>query len=173
MIIENRDLKIIIPFLVLLVIGLYGMYSVDYISVNLTFEFVKKYLLIPLFLFSLFYAYCGTFRSDKKAALWKNILVFIILAMSIGMVTFVALQGLSMIVNKEFGTQHKYNLSGEIIKLNYPENKKIGNKYSIYIKRDVENDTIELNVPTNKYRVGQKINKEMKIGSLKFIYSDK
>ncbi|WP_029270813.1 hypothetical protein [Flavobacterium sp. KJJ] len=170
--IKNNDLKIIIPFLLLVAVGIYGMYSCSYISVSITFKFVRKYFLVPLLLYSFFYAYNGVFRSHKKTLLWKSIILFILLTIMIGMITFVSLQGISILVNKEFGKQYKYKLSGKIIKLNYPANKKIGNNYSIYIKRDIEKDTIELIVPRNAYLVGQKITKEMKIGLLKFVYSN-
>lgn len=170
--IKNNNLKIIIPFLLLVVVGIYGMHSCSYISVDITFEFVRKYFLFPLMLYSLFYAYHGVFRSYKQTLLWKSILLFVVLTVMIGMITFVSLQGISIIINKEFGKQYKYHLSGQIIKLNYPVNKKIGNNYSIYVKRDNERDTIELNVPRNEYVLGQKITKEMKIGLLKFVYSN-
>ena len=69
----------------------------------------------------------------------------------IGMVTFISFQGLLMLINNNIGEQKNYKLCGKIIKLHYPEKKKIGNKYSIFIKRKIEKDTIELNVPKNEY----------------------
>ena len=78
-----------------------------------------------------------------------------------------------MLINNNIGKQKDYKLCGKIIKLNYPENKKIGNKYSIFIKRELEKDTIELNVPKNEYVEKQNFEKGMKIGSLKIIYSEK
>jgi hypothetical protein len=169
---SKGGLSISIVFLLLLVIGIYGVYSIPYILVSQVFGFEEKYLLVPLFIFSFTYAYYSSFGGQEKNALWKNLLAFVLASVMIGMMTFLSFQGISMLINKNLGNQKNYFLRGTIFKLNYPVEKKIGNKYSIFIKRDFEKDTVEMNVPTNKYKVGQSISKNMKMGSLGFIYSN-
>lgn len=173
--VTKRDLYIIIPFLLLLIIGVYGVYYLPYISGDQSFGFVKRYLLIPLIVFSLAYAYFSTFgyKQQITVAVWKNLVVFVVLFIMISMVNFLSFQGSVIIINKEFGAQNNYLLSGEIVKVDYPVPKKWGNKYRVFIKREIENDTIEMDVPTNNYRLGQKFKKEMKIGLLGFIYSER
>jgi hypothetical protein len=171
--ITNKDLKLIIPFILFVVVGIYGIYSVDFISVSQTMKATLEWFILPTIIFALFYAYRSSFGYKKAIAIWKNTLTFIVMTIIIGMVTFISFQGLLMLINSNIGEQKDYKLCGKIIKLNYPEDKKIGNKYSIFIKRTLEKDTIELNVPKNEYVVKQNFEKEMKIGSLKFIYSKK
>jgi hypothetical protein len=171
--ITNKDLKLIIPFILFIIVGIYGIYSVDFISVSQTMKMTLEWCILPTIIFSLYYAYRSSFGYDIAIAIWKNTLTFIIMTIMIGMVTFISFQGFLMLVNCNIGEQKNYKLVGKIIKLNYPEKKKIGNKYSIYISRELEKDTIELNVPKNEYVKKQNFEKEMKIGSLKFIYSKK
>lgn len=171
--ITKNDLKLIIPFILFVILGLYGMYSMDFISVSQTMKMTFKWCLVPTIIFALYYAYRSSFGNKTIIAVWRNTLTFIVITILTGMVTFVSFQGVLMIVNKNIGLQKEYLLSGKITKLNYPEKKKVGNKYSIEIERKLEKDTIELNVPTNKYHEGQNFEKLMKIGSLNFIYSEK
>ncbi|PIF31737.1 hypothetical protein CLU81_2243 [Flavobacterium sp. 9] len=173
--VTKRDLYITIPFLLLLIIGVYGVYYLPYISGDQSFGFVKRYLLIPLIVFSLAYAYFSTFGYKQLIAVpvWKNLVVFVVMFPMISLVNCLSFQGSVIIINKEFGAQNNYLLSGEIVKVDYPIPKKWGNKYCVFIKREIENDTIEMDVPTNNYILGQKFKKEMKIGQFGFIYAER
>lgn len=164
---------LIIPFIVFVIIGIYGLYSVNYISESQTMEATFNYCIIPTIIFALYYAYRSSFGYKAVIVpIWKNILSFTVMTIIIGMVTFISFQGILIIINNNIGQQKEYLLSGKIIKLDYPEKKKIGNKYAVEIERNVEKDTIKLNVSTNKYQKGQDFEKSMKIGLLKFIYSE-
>lgn len=169
----SNHLKLIIPFLLFVGVGIYGLYAVDYVVVSQTTKTTFEWCLLPTLIFALYYAYRCSFGYTKAIALWKNTLTFSLTTIMIVMVTFVSFQGLLMLINSTIGTQKAYKLSGEVITLHYPENKKIGAKYSIFIKREIEKDTIELNVPTNEYVEKQHFEKAMKLGSLQFIYSKK
>ncbi|WP_026977593.1 hypothetical protein [Flavobacterium tegetincola] len=171
MTIIKKDLNLIIPFILFVTIGIYGMYSVDYIAVSQTMRTTLKWCLIPIIFFAIYYAYRASFgQKEKKIEIWKNILLFSVMSIIIGMLSFISFQGILMIINNKIGKQKEYLLSGKIIKLNYPEKKKIANKYSIEILRKLDNDTIELNVPTSEYQNDQNFEKQMKVGSLNFIY---
>ncbi|ESU20952.1 hypothetical protein FCR2A7T_07230 [Flavobacterium cauense R2A-7] len=174
MTITNKDLKLIIPFILFVALGVYGMYSVNYISVSQTMKATFSWCLIPSIAFALYYAYFSTFGYKKiSVSLWRKIIGFIAMTIITGLIALFSFQGILMIINSKLGNQKEYLLSGKIIKLNYPKKKKSGNKYSIEIERKLENDTIELNVPTNEYQIGQNFEKQMKIGSLNFIYIEK
>lgn len=174
MTITKKDFKLIIPFILFLIFGVYGIYSVDFISVSQTMKTTFEWCTIPTIIFALYYAYHSSFgyKTTIAIAIWRNTFTFIVMTIIIGMITFTSFQGILMLINKNIGPQKEYLLSGKITKLKYPENKKIGNEYSIEIERKLEKDTIELNVPTNQYFEKQKFEKRMKIGSLNFIYSE-
>ena len=173
MTLTKKDLILIIPFIVFVIIGIYGLYSVNYISESQTMEATFNWCIVPTIIFALYYAYRSSFGyKEVIVPIWKNILSFTVMTIIIGMVIFISFQGILIIINNNIGQQKEYLLSGKIIKLDYPEKKKIGNKYAIVIKRKLEKDTIELNVPTNKYQKGQNFEKSMKIGCLKFIYAE-
>lgn len=170
MTISNKDLKLIIPFILFVILGVYGVYSTDFISISQTLKKTFEWCIIPITIFALYYAYSSSFGYKTTITIWRNTLTFIMMAIMIGMVTFLSFQGILMIINKNIGEQKEYLLSGKITKLKYTEKKKIGNKYSIEIARKLEKDTIELNVPTREYLKGQNFEKQMKVGSLGFIY---
>lgn len=172
MTITKKDFKLIIPFILFVMLGIYGIYSADFISVSQTMKTTFEWCIIPTIIFSLYYAYQSSFGYKTTIAIWRNTFTFIAMAIIIGMITFTSFQGILMLINKNIGPQKEYLLSGKITKLKYPEREKIGNKYSIEIERKLEKDTIELNVPTNQYFEKQKFEKRMKIGSLNFIYSE-
>ncbi|MBR9776721.1 MAG: hypothetical protein GYB55_17545 [Cytophagales bacterium] len=101
----------------------------------------------------------------------ENLLGTIVLIAIISLITLVSFQGYLILINSHLGQQKKYLLTGQITKLDFPKEKKIGNKYSIEIARKLEQDTISLDVPTNGYIEAENFTKTMKMGSLGFIYS--
>jgi len=169
-----KDLKkfiLITLFAFIVLIGIYGLYSSDYIAVSQTSKMVFRLCIIPIIILTLICAYFSSFGYPKNTLpKRKNALLFIIMSYICGMINFVSFQGILMLINSNTGYQKEYLLIGKILKTNYPKHKKPGAKYSIEILRETENDTIELNVPTNEFVVGRKFEKEMKIGSLNFIY---
>lgn len=172
--ITNNDLKLIIPFILFVLLGIYGRYLFDYISVSQTLKITFRWCLIPSIAFALYYAYYASFGYKKiSVPIWKNFFVFLTMTAVILIISLSSFQGILIIINSKLGNQKDYLLSGKIIKIDYLERKKIGNNYSIEIQRKLENDTIKLNVPTNEYHIGQSFEKEMKIGLLNFIYSEK
>jgi hypothetical protein len=83
---------------------------------------------------------------------------------------YVSFEGNLLIINSYIGKQQDYLVTGEVIKLKYPENKKLLNHYSILIQLSKKNDSVELIVPTNEYNVGDEFEQDMKIGSLGVLY---
>jgi len=148
------------------------LYAVRFISVSQTTAITVKWFSIPTVIIAVYYAYRSSFGYHKATAVRKNTLVFIIMTLMIGMVTFVSLEGSIMLINKNIGQQKECVVSGKIIKVNYPAVKKVGNKYSIVIERMAEKDTLELNVPTNEYTLNQNFERQMKTGCLNILYSE-
>lgn len=170
--IPNKDLKLIIPFILFVILGVYGICTNDFISISQPLKTMFEWCIIPITIFALYYAYRSSFGYKTTSTIWKNTLTFIVIAIMTGMVTFISFQGILMLINKNIGQQREYLLSGKIARLKYPEKKKMLNKYSIEIVRELEKDTIELNVPTREYLKDQNFEKQMKVGSLGFIYFD-
>ncbi|WP_187696156.1 hypothetical protein, partial [Xanthovirga aplysinae] len=155
------------------IIGISGVYSVDFLTDSTTLDATFDWLIIPVVSLSIFFAYHGTFGYKKEIPVWKNLIGMGALTFVFSMITFISFQVYLIRINCKLGEHKDYLLEGQITKLNYPENKKIGNKYRIEILRAKEMDTVELSVPTNEYFTGQKFRKMMKLGSLGFIYSEK
>ena len=86
------------------------------------------------------------------------------------MLLYVSFEGNLLIINSYIGKQQDYLVTGEVIKLKYPQNKKLLNHYSILIQLSKKNDSVELIVPTNEYNVGDEFEQDMKIGSLGVLY---
>lgn len=171
MTITKRDLNLIIPFLIFVTIGVYGLYSVDFIAWEETMDYTFKYCGVPTILIAAYFAYRSTFGYDKDMEVWRNLLGFIVMTFIAGMVIFISFQGLLILINCNVGQNKEYILDGQITKLDYPEKKKPLNKYSIEIIRAAELDTIKLDVPNNDYEQGEDFSKKMKMGSLGFIYA--
>ena len=171
MTVTKRDLSVIIPFIIFVSIGVYGLFSVDFIEGDPTMDFTFKWFGIPIILLAAYYAFRATFGYDRSVAIWRNIIGFIVMTFITGMILFISFQGLIILINNNIGNHKDYHLHGQIVRLDYPEEKKAGNKYFIDIKRDIEKDTLNLVVPTNHYVQGQLFSKMMKIGSFGFIYS--
>lgn len=169
--ITKSDLTIIILLLVFVSIGIYGINSIEFIVGKETINFTLKWCGIPILLLALYYAFKSTFAYHKSAEIWRNLVGFVIMTFIMGMVFFISFQGLIILINNNLGDHKEYQLQGKIVNLDYPKDKKIGNKYSIEIKREIELDTIKLDVPTNHYLQGQKFTKKMKIGYFGFLYA--
>ncbi|MBI0400563.1 hypothetical protein [Cyclobacterium marinum] len=169
--ITKRDLKLILPFLIFVIVGISGVYSVDFITGEQTLAAAIKWCGIPTLIFALYYSYQATFGHRNDIPIWKNLLGTIVLIAIISLITLVSFQGYLILINSHLGQQKKYLLTGQITKLDFPKEKKIGNKYSIEIARKLEQDTISLDVPTNGYIEAENFTKTMKMGSLGFIYS--
>ena len=80
-------------------------------------------------------------------------------------------QGYLILYNCNVGTQKIFLIKGQVTKLDYPKRKKPLNKYAIVIMTDDNKEIIKLDVPTNQYFVGQTFEKELRLGSLGFLYS--
>ena len=171
MTLTKSDWKLLIPYGIFLLIGVYGLYSVEFIAVSQTLEKTFKWCGIPILILAAYYGYRSSFAVKTKNALWQRILQFLFITFIMSMICFISFQGLLTLLNSKVGSQKDYVLRGKIIKLHYPKNKKILNKYGIEIKRELENDIIQLDVPTNEYMENQIFKKKMVIGSLGFIYS--
>ena len=150
--------------------GLYGGYSNDFIQNDKALSATFKWCTVPSVIIGLYYAYCSTFGYNKKIAVWKNSLGLLMLTAIIGIIFLKSFQGYLVFFNCNLGTQETVLITGQITELDYPKNKKPFNNYTIIIETH-NNEYIKLDVPTNKYFVGQPFEKELTLGSLGFLYS--
>jgi hypothetical protein len=169
---KKKGFKLIIFYLVFVITGLAGHFINDFFSAKKALEMSLKWCGIGVAGFALYYAYLSTFGYDQFVPVWRNVIGLITLSAVVFMVSLVSVQGILIELNCIIGNQKDYRLTGVVTKIKYPDKKKIGNNYTLDIARRVERDTIEMVVPTNHYKEGDKFDKMMKIGSLGLIYSD-
>lgn len=170
MTLKKNDIRLSLFLLIFLIIGIIGLNSCHFYDENALFDLTKKWCVIPLVLISLFWSYRITFGYDTSQKFLKNTLGFIVMTIISMMLLYVSFEGNLLIINSYIGKQQDYLITGEVIKLKYPENKKMLNHYSIIIQLSKKNDSVELIVPTNEYIVGDKFEQDMKIGSLGVLY---
>ena len=168
--IGNRDLKLIIFFLLFIIGGIIAGFSKDFIESNRALNITFKSCILPVVAMSAYFAYQSTFDTRKQVALWRRVLSMIVLTFIFGMMFLKATQGYIIFYNCKIGEQKQTVVKGEVVKLKYPKNKKPLNNYSIEIKL-IEKDLITLDVPTNEYYIGQTFEKDMIKGSLGILYS--
>ena len=171
MTITKSDLKLIIPFLLFLIGGLYCAYSADFIQNDKALSTAFKWFIVPSIVVGAFYGYRSTFGYDKKTPVWRNILGLLVLTLIFTLMFLKSCQGYLILYNCNFVTQKNILIKGQVTKLDYPKRKKPLNNYAIIIDTDDTKETIKLDVPTNKYFVGQTFEKELTLGSLGFLYS--
>lgn len=165
-----NDIRLSLVLLIFLIIGGFGLNIFDFIDNTYLYHITNNWCKIPIIIISIYWSYRVSFGYNMKEVIWKNFLYFILMFIVCGMMLIVAFQGSLLIINNQIGKNKRYDLRGKIVKLNYPKNKKILAHYSVFINRNVENDTIELIVPTNEYNVGDEFEQDMKVGSLGIIY---
>lgn len=162
--------KLIVIFLIFLVGGLYGGYSVDFIQNDKAISLAFKWFTIPSIIIGLYYGYHSTFGYNKEVAKWKNIIGLLTLTLIIGLMSLKFFQGYLVLYNCNFGTQDSLVIKGKVKALDFPKTKKPFNNYAIIIETD-SNANITLDVPTNEYSIGQIFEKELALGSLGILYS--
>lgn len=172
--IRTKDSILLILFTVFLLAGISKSISADFIIRKQTLITTFKWCTIPTLLLAGFFAYRATFAyRDKMMPLWRNITGFAVLIFVVSMITFISFEGMLIRINHNCGKQTNYNLSGKVVRIECPRREIPLNKYSIYIARDRENDSVKLEVPSIQWNEGQLFQKDMKIGSLGFMYADK
>ena len=171
MTITKRDYILIILLLIFLIGGLYGSLSVDFIEGDKAIAIALKWFIIPSIFIGIYYAYYSTITADKKAATWKNYLKLIFMTGIFFLIFLKSFYGCLILYNCNIGTKSIVILKGHVTSLDYPKRKKLLNSYKIVIEKDQDLQKIKLDVPTNKYIVGQIFVKEMTLGSLGLLYS--
>jgi hypothetical protein len=169
----KKDLTLLIPLLVFLLLGFYWAYSVDFLQYDKVFSISVKWFIIPSIIVATYYAYYSTFGYDKKSALWRKILGLLALTLIFSLMVLKAFQGYLTYYNCNFGTQTKLTVKGKITRLDFPRTKKPLNTYSVQLLTDNTQELIKLEVPTNNYSVGEIFEKEMLVGSLGVLYCPK
>jgi hypothetical protein len=169
----KKDLTLLIPLLVFLLLGFYWAYSVDFLQYDKVFSISIKWFVAPTIIVSTYYAYYSTFGYDKNSALWRKLLGLLALTLIFSLMILRAFQGYLTYYNCNFGTQTKLTVKGIITRLDFPKTKKPLNTYSVELLTDNTHELIKLEVPTKNYSVGQFFEKEMIVGSLGILYYPK
>lgn len=164
-----KIIKKLIPLLIFVIGGVFGIFSKDYIQIKSSFFnwFILGALPIGIYYtFSLTSKYAS--NEGGGVALGR-----IAITIFVTMISFRAIQGYIILYNCNIGRQTEVYLKGEIIDINFPKPKKLFDKNSIEVSLKEPYNTIKLEVPTDRYLVGQTFEKVMTEGSLGIIYSTK
>ncbi|WP_348825741.1 hypothetical protein [Flavobacterium aestuarii] len=172
MTITKKDLQIIIPFILFVGIGIYSAFSVEFILRDKPIETTLKWFAIPSLVLAIYYAYRATFGYKQDIKTWRKAIGMLVYTIICSAMFIVAFQGFLIIYNCNIGQQNDYLLKGTITKIVTTESKSGRISYSILVHRELENDNVNIDIPENNYTEGQLFSKQMKIGSLGFIYSN-
>ena len=167
----KKYFQLIIPFLVFVLIGIYGTFSTDFILRQQSIDMTYKWFSLPAAILAVYFAYRATFGYDKKK-LRQNIIGIIVLSVGCFVLFFTAFEGYLIIYNCNVGEQRAYQLKGQIQNIKITKTRGGRLSYTITIYQELEKDNVELTVPSNIYYEGQYFSEKMKIGSLGFIYNN-
>jgi hypothetical protein len=171
MTVTKTDLKYLIPFLLYVILGLWGSYTFEYIDNRKALNLAFRWFIVPSFVLGVVYSYYSVFKRSPSQALWRKVLGLLALTLVFTLLFLRSSQGYLILWNAHFGDQKEVVLRGIIDKLDYPKKKKPLNSYAIDIKVEDTGELINLDVPTNDYQVGETFEKKMKKGSLEIVYS--
>ena len=169
--ITRTDLKFLIPFLLYVAFGIWGAYTFKYVENHKALTIAFKWFAAPSIILGVIYSYYSVFKRGAEQAQWKKVLGLIALSIIFTLMFLRSSQGYLILWNAHFGKQDQITLKGTVSRLDYPKKKKMLNSYAIYIEVDITGERINLDVPTNDYKVGESFEKKMIKGSLGIIYS--
>ncbi len=171
MIISKKNFNIIVPFILFVGIGTLGLFSVNYIVSERLMPFTLKWCGFPTLIFAIYYAYKGSFGYHKKVSIWLNSFSILFMTGLCSIIFLTIFQGFIILINCNIGHQKNYLMKGLITKINTKKSKSGRVIYTISLFRKIENDIVKIETNNNIYAEGDFLSKQMKIGSLGFIYS--
>ena len=162
-----RTLVTLLPLLVFIIIGVFGVFSQDFIQMNSS---VFNWFIFPAFILGVYYAFAltPTFPRNEGGGIALGRIGITVFITALG---FRAIQGYVIFSNCYVGHQDEALVSGMISQVNFPMPKKMFDKNSILIIENNNRIKIALEVPTDNYHVGQIFNKNMLRGSFGILYS--
>lgn len=172
--IKTTDLLLLILFSVFIIAGISRSILTDFVIRSETLRTTFQWCSIPTLAVSLFFAYKVTFGyRNRSMSLWGTWVGFVSLFLIVSILSFISFEGLVIGINRTCGKQKDAMLDGEIVRIERPRKSKPLKSYSIYIRRELFNDTLKMEVPSLDWEEGQAFCKPMKKGSLGITYSDK
>jgi hypothetical protein len=164
-----KILKTLIPPFLFTVIGLFGVYSQEYIQTNKPFYY---WFIIPSFVLGVYYAFALTSKHSKDkgggVALGR-----IAITIFITFLSFRSIQGYIIYFNCYVGQQAWKQVIGTVSQIDFKKPKQLFDKHSIVVSLEHDEEKISLDVPTDKYYIGQPFSKKMMIGSFGILYISK
>ncbi len=159
--------------LLLLAGGLYFNLSAKFIIRSQSFNTALRWCSLPALLLSAFIAYKATFGNRYKMTFWNSFSGFTGLLFVISILSFLSFEGTLIALNRSCGSQKDTVLTGKVIRVEHPRRPKPLNSCSIYIERETLRDTLRMEVPYGEWLEGDFFSKNMREGSLGFIYMKK
>lgn len=169
---SNRNLYFLFFVIAFVVIGISGFYSAEVMSLDKSFHFTFKFLGIPIVFVAIFIVFYIVFKENKENKVWKKIVLAGSLILPISIMLFVFLTGWLLFINNFIGKPKNLYVVGKITKIETTESKMGKITYTLHVIRLKENDTLLLETRNKNFKQGEIFKKEMKIGSLGFLYSN-
>lgn len=171
MTITKTDLKYLIPFLLYVILGLWASYTFEFIDSRKALNLAIKWFMIPSIGLGFIYSYYSVFKRGPAQAQWKKIAGLLVLTLAFALMFLRSSQGYLIFWNAHVGGQKEVVLRGMVSRLDYPRKKKPLNSYAIDIEVEDTGELLNLDVPTNDYKVGETFDRKMKKGCLDILYS--
>lgn len=171
MTITRTDVKLLIPFLLFVILGLWGSYSFPFIESHKAFTLSFKWFIVPSLILGVIYSYYSVFLRGPQQAKWRKVVGLFTLTLIFALLFLRSFQGYLVLCNAYIGKQEELAIRGTVHQLDYPKKKKPLNTYAIVVGFNNKEQSIKLDVPSNGYIIGQVFERKMRKGSLGLLYS--
>lgn len=132
------------------------------------------WFLIPSIPIAAYYAYKSTFSFNRNLALWKNLFGAIICTLFFSLILVKSFQGYLCIYNSALGQQNNFQLKAFI---NYVKKPKFSDRllslYTLEVTVDSSQKKMILETKKKSYEAGQRLEINMKKGTLGYLYLPK
>lgn len=172
----KRPAKFWILTILLIVLTLGGFYGMVMNKITQIDKASRQawWFLIPSFPIAIYYAYASTFSYYKTLPFWKNLLGASACTLFFLLVLVKSFQGYLCIYNSSFGIQKNFSFKGFINYVERPRHTgRLMSHYTLQVTLDSSREIIKMNTKAGTYEAGQRLEMEMKIGSLGYIYLPK
>ena len=150
--------------------GIYGLFENEFIQSDVASVYAWWFL-IPTIPLAIYYSIKLSFGYDKKTPFWRNLLTCFAMSIFISLIFVKSFQGYLYKYNCSIGEQKPFLLKGIITNVSKP--RRSGRPFSIFTMEvflDSNQKRIKLQTSSKKYKAGERLDAEVKIGSLGYIY---
>lgn len=169
--VTRTDLKVYFPFILLMIISIWGTYAFTYVESKKPQQLAFRWFLIPAISISAFYAYYSVVKRSLIRQLWKKLLLIISFEVVFSVLLLLSCRSVIILWNGHIGTQSFYRVTGIVKTIEYPKSKGVLSTYTTSVLMNTTDSILSFDITGKEYVIGETFDKQMKIGSLGFLYS--